>query len=293
MELTFWGVRGCIAAPGAEFVRYGGNTGCVAVRAPAEGDAEAELAIFDAGTGIIQLGRALMAESFGKGQGKASLFLSHAHWDHIQGFPFFGPVFVPGNQITIYGSSRSPGMLEGIFEGQMNPHFMPVQSLRNLGANIDFSALEPDQSRDVGALRVRGRFNQHGRVQAFAFRVDCGEGQGQRSVVFAPDVLYPQGVPPESLLELYAGADVLIHDCTYSPEDFEARCTRGYSSIAHAARAAALAGVSKLAMYHYDQDYTDDQIDTLAARCRELLDGEAGGNEVELVAAREGLTLEL
>lgn len=285
MELTFWGVRGCIAAPGPEFVRYGGNTSCVAVRS---GD---DLAIFDAGTGIIQLGRSLMSQGFGKGQGKASLFLTHAHWDHIQGFPFFGPVFVPGNQLTIHGSSRSPGMLEGIFEGQMNPHFMPVQSLRNLGASIDFRALEAEEERRVGALRVRGRFNQHGRVQAFAFRVEHGEGVELRSLVYAPDVLYPQGAPPEPLLELYAGADVLIHDCTYSPEDFEARCDRGYSSIAHAARAAALAGVGKLAMFHYDQDYSDDQVDTLAARCRELLDGEPGGDGVELVAAREGLTL--
>ncbi|PIE19882.1 MAG: MBL fold metallo-hydrolase [Proteobacteria bacterium] len=285
MELSFWGVRGCIAAPGPEFVRYGGNTNCVTVRA---GD---DLAIFDAGTGIIQLGRSLMGEGFGKGQGKASLFLTHAHWDHIQGFPFFGPVFVPGNQITIYGSCSSPEMLEGIFEGQMNPHFMPVQSLRNLGASIDFCALEPDEERRVGALRVRGRFNLHGRVSAFAFRVEHGEGDALRSLVYAPDAEYPQGAPPEALLELYAGADVLIHDSTYSPEDYEARVGRGYSSIAHAARAAALAGVGKLALFHYDQDYTDDQLDALAARGRELLDGEAGGTKVELVAAREGLTL--
>ena len=281
MELTFWGVRGCIPAPGAAFERYGGNTSCISV------EAEGTLLIFDAGTGIIELGRQLMGRGFAAGQGEASLFLTHAHWDHIQGFPFFGPVFVPGNKLTIHGSSASPGMLEGILEAQMNPHFMPVQSLRNLGASIDFRALEVDEERRVGDITVRGRFNDHGRVQAFAFRVEAG----QRSLVFAPDAHYPDGEPSEEILELYAGADVLVHDCTFSPEDRLGRESRGYASIDLAARAAARAKVGKLVMFHYDQDYHDEQVDVLAERCRALLDAEPGGAEIELVAAREGLTL--
>ncbi len=287
MDLTFWGVRGSIPAPGPEFNRYGGNTSCVCVRGLG-----GEFLILDAGTGIIELGHRLMAEGFGKGEGEASLFLTHGHWDHIQGFPFFGPAFVPGNRLTIHGSSRSPGMLEGIFEGQMNPHFMPVQSLRNLGAKIAFSALDADEERAVGGLRIRGRFNPHGSTRAFAFRIEETDGAGtSRSLVFAPDAGYPSGIPSDEMLDLYAGADVLVHDCTYTPEDRRVRVSRGYASIDIAARVAARAKVCTLAMFHYDQDYADDQVDALFERCRRFLDAEPGGDTVELVASREGMKL--
>lgn len=284
MEITFWGVRGCIPAAGAEFVRYGGNTSCVSVRGE-----DGALLVLDAGTGIIELGRKLTTQGYGFGGsgGEVSLFLTHAHWDHVQGFPFFAPVFVPGNRITIHGSSRSPGMLEGIFEGQMNPHFMPVQSLRNLGAAIDFKELDAGDSCQVGGISVRGAFNQHGRVQAFAFRLQ----EGDRSIVYAPDADYPEGEVSEAIAELYRDADLLIHDSTYTPEDRATRLSRGYSSIDVTARVAAQARVKRLAMFHYDQDYTDDDLDLLVTRCRAMLDAEPNGHEVELIAARDGLTL--
>src|SRR5579871_3303124 len=98
MRATFWGVRGSVPAPGPEMNRYGGNTSCVELR-----DNDDRLAIVDSGTGVIALGRKLMAGAFGKGAGEAAVFLSHAHWDHIQGFPFFPPIFVPGNRFTVFG----------------------------------------------------------------------------------------------------------------------------------------------------------------------------------------------
>ena len=98
--------------------------------------------MLDFGTGAIPLGRKLMADAFGKGGGEARIFLSHAHWDHIQGFPFFAPVFVPGNKFTVYGPGRSSSMLEGILEGQMNPHFSPLYTMKNLGAIIDIVAVD-------------------------------------------------------------------------------------------------------------------------------------------------------
>src|SRR5262249_6407000 len=137
MEVVFWGVRGSVPAPGPETNRYGGNTSCVELRT-----AGGDLVILDAGTGIIPLGRKLMAGEHGRGAGEAAVFLSHAHWDHIQGFPFFGPVFVPGNRVTIYGPGRSSPMLEGILEGQMNPHYSPLHTMRNLGAAIDVKAVD-------------------------------------------------------------------------------------------------------------------------------------------------------
>jgi phosphoribosyl 1,2-cyclic phosphodiesterase len=286
MEVTFWGVRGSVPAPGPETNRYGGNTSCIELR-PASG----ALFIVDMGTGAIPLGRKLMGEACGKGGGAASLFLSHAHWDHIQGFPFFAPVFVPGNKFTVYGPARSSSMLEGILEGQMNPHFSPLHTMRNLGAAIDLVAVNGearDPSFDCDGVRVRARLNPHGATEALAYRFE----EGERSLVYASDAGYRDGRPSDEARALYENADVLIHDCTYSPEDWAQRQSRGFSSIADAARAAVEARVKKLVMFHYDQDYSDDVVDGLHERTRRLLD-DGGGSGIELVAAREGLTLQI
>jgi phosphoribosyl 1,2-cyclic phosphodiesterase len=285
MELAFWGVRGSIPAPGPEFNRYGGNTACVSLTAHS-----GARVILDAGTGIVVLGRALMAAEFGRGAGSATLLLTHAHWDHIQGFPFFAPVYVPRNRFAIYGPSESPAMVEGILEGQMNPHFSPLHSLRNLGAEIEFRAAQEGVALDVDGLRVLARANPHGRCSALAYRI---EEPGGASVAYAPDAGYAGELPAAEVQELYRGVTCLIHDTTYTPEDQVARRARGQSSIADAARVAARCGVRQLVMFHYDQDYTDPQVDALERRCRELLDGEPGGREVQLLAAREGLALDV
>ena len=284
MEATFWGVRGSVPAPGPEMNRYGGNTACVELRT-----ASGALFMLDIGTGAIPFGRKLMADSFGKGAGEVNLFLSHAHWDHIQGFPFFAPVFVPGNRFVVHGPGRSSSMLEGILEGQMNPHFSPLYTMRNLGASIDLVPVDgaaKDPSFECGGVRIKARLNPHGATQALAYRFE----ENGRSLVYASDAGYPAGGPSADVRALYHGADVLIHDCTYSPEDRALRMARGFSSIADAAQAAVEGEVKKLVMFHYDQDYSDDVVDALAERTRRLLD-ELGGTAIELIPAREGLTL--
>jgi phosphoribosyl 1,2-cyclic phosphodiesterase len=284
MEATFWGVRGSVPAPGPEMNRYGGNTACVELRT-----ASGALFMLDIGTGAIPFGRKLMADSFGKGAGEVNLFLSHAHWDHIQGFPFFAPVFVPGNRFVVHGPGRSSSMLEGILEGQMNPHFSPLYTMRNLGASIDLVPVDgaaKDPSFDCGGVRIKARLNPHGATQALAYRFE----ENGRSLVYASDAGYPAGGPSADVRALYHGVDVLIHDCTYSPEDRAQRMARGFSSIADAAQAAVEGEVKKLVMFHYDQDYSDDVVDALAERTRRLLD-ELGGTSIELIPAREGLTL--
>jgi ribonuclease BN (tRNA processing enzyme) len=230
-----------------------------------------------------------MSTPFGRGAGQAAIFLSHAHWDHIQGFPFFPPIFVPGNRFTIYGPGRSSSMLEGILEGQMNPHFSPLYTMKNLGASIDLAAVEGgarDPGFDCGGVHVSARLNPHGGTKALAYRFE----ENGRSLVYASDASYPLGVPSPEVAELYYRADVLIHDCTYTPEDRAERITRGFSSIAEATRAAAQAEVKRLVMFHYDQDYTDETVDALAQRARRMLD-EHGGHDIELTPAREGLSI--
>ncbi|MCE9575090.1 MAG: MBL fold metallo-hydrolase [Deltaproteobacteria bacterium] len=283
MKARFWGVRGSVPAPGPDTNRYGGNTSCVSVRT-----ANGELIIIDMGTGLMHLGHSLLPTEFGKGQGKATILLSHAHWDHIQGLGFFAPVFIPGNQFVLFGHAKSSSMLEGILEGQMNPNFSPLYTLKNLGAAVEVRAVVPGEPVTAGSVQIIGRPNPHGSTTALAFRIE----EAGRSFVYASDVGYGDGGPTPEVLALYQGADVLLHDCTYTPEHQATRRNRGFSSYEDAALAAIAAGVKHLVMFHYDQDYTDSDVDSLAAACRAYLDAR-GGSAIRLTAAAEGEELEI
>ena len=283
MIIRFWGVRGSIPAPGPDTNRYGGNTSCVSVRS-----ATGELTILDMGTGLMHLGNALLPTEFGKGQGAATILLSHAHWDHIQGLGFFAPVFIPGNRFVLRGHGKSSSMLEGILEGQMNPSFSPLYTLRNLGASFEVRAVTPGEPFACGGLRVTAWPNPHGSTTAMAFRLE----EDGRAFVYASDAGYPDGGPTDEVRALYRGAHTLLHDATYTPADQATRRNRGFSSYEQAADAAIAAGVKRLVTFHYDQDYSDADVDALRDACRRYLDAR-GGRAIELVAAAEGMELEV
>jgi phosphoribosyl 1,2-cyclic phosphodiesterase len=281
MELTFWGVRGSIPAPGPGTVRFGGNTSCVSLRTSG-----GKLIILDCGTGARNLGNTLLSGPFGAGGGEASILLSHAHWDHIQGFPFFVPLYVPGNTFHIHGGAKSSPMLEGILEGQMAPQYFPVQTLKNMGSSIEIVAIGEGKPFSVEGCKVTARTNPHGRSGALAFRIeDAG-----RVLVYASDAGYPKGGAPKESLDLYSNADVLIHDSTYTPEDRQRYMDRGFSSVDDAVAAAVAAKVKRLVLFHFDQDYTDADVDALVARARRLLD-DGGGKDIQVSGAVEGETL--
>ena len=280
MKIRFWGVRGSIPAPGPETNRYGGNTSCVSVHA-----ASGALVIIDMGTGLMHLGNTLMAGAFGKGGGRATILLSHTHWDHIQGLGFFPPVFVGGNQFTVLGPGGSPEVLEDILEGQMDPNFSPLQSLKNFSAKFDVRAAPCGAPFEAEGLRISAREHPHGATTALAFRIE----EGGKTFVYASDVGYPDGGPPPEAIAHYRGADVLLHDTTYTPADQQKRRNRGFSSYEDACAAAIAAKVGRLVTFHYDQDYTDDDVDTLVGECKRLLDPHGIG----VVPAREGEEIEI
>ena len=283
MEVTFWGVRGSIPSPGPATVRYGGNTSCVSVRL-----ADGEIIMIDCGTGARNFGISLLAGAFGKGKGSATVLLSHAHWDHIQGFPFFGPFYVPGNRFTVVGGSQGSELIERVLERQMAAQFFPVQSYRNMGAHIEMRAVPEDREVRVGAAKITAHPTPHGPTQVMAFRI---EADG-KTLVYASDVGYPEGGPTDDTIAIYRGADLLIHDCTFTPEDRAERISRGLSSLDDAVDAAARAQVKKLALFHYDQDYSDHDVDELVIRGRRQLDAR-GAQSIEILGAAEGLTVRL
>jgi phosphoribosyl 1,2-cyclic phosphodiesterase len=276
MRIRLWGVRGSIPAPGPETNRYGGNTSCVSV------ETTGGLLIIDMGTGLMHLGNALMAREFGKGQGRAAILLSHTHWDHIQGLGFFAPVFIPGNQFTVWGPGGSPEVLEEILEGQMDPNFSPLQTLRNFSAAFDVKAALGEFA--VGDVKITAREHPHGATTALAFRIE----EADKVFVYASDVGYPDG-GPGALLDVYRGADVLLHDTTYRPSDQATRRDRGFSSYEEACDAAIAAGVKRLVTFHYDQDYTDDDVDQIVAACGARL----APHGIAVTPAREGEELEI
>jgi phosphoribosyl 1,2-cyclic phosphodiesterase len=282
MEVTFYGVRGSIAAPGPSTVRYGGNTACVLVRLGG-----GDLVILDCGTGARNLGLALQAGAFGRGRGSATFLLTHAHWDHIQGFPFFVPFYTAGNQFTVHGGAVTPELLEEVLERQMAAQYFPVQTIKNLSASIDLRAAPTGESFAVGTARVRAHANPHGLTTAFAFRIE----DGNRVLVYASDAGYGPEGPSAEALDLYAGADLLIHDASFSPEDRASHPDRGLSSSEEAIAAALRARARRLALFHYDQDYSDHDIDQLLDRSRRHV--QERGATLDLVAAAEGLTLQV
>ena len=282
MKIRFWGVRGSIPAPGPDTNRYGGNTSCVSVTTASGG-----LVIIDMGTGLMHLGNSLMAGAFGKGQGKAAILLSHTHWDHIQGLGFFAPVFIGGNQFTVWGPGPygSAERLEDILEGQMDPNFSPLQTLKNFSATFEVKAAPTDAVFEAEGLQITAREHPHGATTALAFRIE----EAGKVFVYASDVGQPEADAPPTpeAIAFYKDADVLLHDTTYRPDDQATRRNRGFSTYEDAAAAAVAAQVKRLVTFHYDQDYSDDDVDALVASCRKALDAR-GGEAIEIVPAREG-----
>lgn len=275
MRVRFWGVRGSIAAAGPETAQVGGNTSCVEVRA---GDgADETLIILDAGTGLRRLGESL------RGPVAAHLFLSHLHWDHIQGFPFFGPAYAPGNRIRLYAPERcaAGGDVRAALDAQMRaPHF-PV-GLDAMRAELSFGAVAAGavvRVSDGVAVQAAAAKHPNG---CLAYRVDAGG----RSVVYATDTEHDaSGRIDRPLLELARGADVLIYDAQYTSDEYAAKRGWGHSTAEEGARLAEAAGVGQLVLYHHDPTHDDWQVARIEAATR--------GRFPATVAAREGLVLTL
>lgn len=274
MEITFWGVRGSIASPGPETIGVGGNTSCVEVRCGST------KLILDAGTGIRALGDKLLRE----GAVEATLLLSHVHWDHIQGIPFFVPAYVPSSQIQVVGSANGVMSLRDALAYQMTTPVFPVR-LDQLGAKIGWREVQSGERFQVNDVSVRvARQNHPG--GSFAYRLDWNG----RSVVYATDTEHYACIDPE-LYALARGADVLIYDSQYTPDEYRgtspssSKVGWGHSTYVAGVELAKAAGVGQYVLFHHDPRRTDAGVELLETKTRELFPN--------AVAAREGMTLGL
>ncbi|MGB0581093.1 MAG: response regulator [Limisphaerales bacterium] len=295
--VRFWGVRGSIPTPGPNTVHYGGNTSCVELRLAGQ------LVILDAGSGLRELGDGLMREFPGKSL-DLTLLLTHSHWDHIQGFPFFIPAYLPHNRLRIRGFEGACQGLESTFAMQMEATYFPV-GLGQMPGNITFDE-QDDLEFEIGPLKCRSTFTNHPGV-TMTYRLEANG----KSVVYAPDHesftrmrLHSNNAPEDEgraaeyaaaedarLKDFIQGADVLITDSQYTEEEYSAKVGWGHSCFEDAVRLAIDSGVKRLYLFHHDPRRSDEDLSRIIGEARELVD--AAGSSLMVEAAREGCQVEL
>jgi phosphoribosyl 1,2-cyclic phosphodiesterase len=279
MQVEFWGVRGSIASPGLSTSGVGGNTSCVEVRC---GDTRL---ILDAGTGLRSLGDSMISEAARAGGAaiEATLLLSHFHWDHIQGIPFFVPAYLPNAKLGVVAGVNGVLSLEETLSHQMRAPVFPVR-LDELRAALTLRDVRHGESMTIGAARVTAaKLNHPGGVTAYRIR------HAGKSVVYATDTEHYACLDP-ALLELAKGADLLIYDAQYTPEEYggaegPSKVGWGHSTFAAGAAVAKAAGVGQLVLFHHDPRRTDREVEAIEARARLLFP--------DTVAAREGMRIAL
>jgi phosphoribosyl 1,2-cyclic phosphodiesterase len=294
MRICFWGTRGSIAKPGPTTVKYGGNTSCVEVRSTA-----GTLVVLDCGTGAHGLGQALLQSGVRPLCGH--ILISHTHWDHIQGIPFFAPLFETGNEWDIYAPGGVTGNLKETLAAQMQPTYFPV-SLEQLGATIRYHDLIEGEFV-LGDIRIVSQRLNHPAL-TLGYRLEADGA----SVVYATDhephswapavAGLPAGMPPQAVnsgdrrhADFLAGADMVIHDAQYTEAEYPAQLGWGHSPVERVVDDAMAAGVKRLALFHHDPLREDHALEQIVALARRRI--AATGSQLEVYAAAEGMDVEL
>lgn len=283
-RVKFWGVRGSIPTPGPTTVHYGGNTSCVEVRA------DGEIIILDAGTGIRLLGLALV-EEFKDEPLNLTLLISHTHWDHIQGFPFFLPAYNAANKLRILGYEGARAGLATTFAGQMESPYFPI-ALQQMPSHIVIEELK-ELEFSLGAVKVRACFLNHPGI-CVGYRLITSGG----SIAYLPDN-EPYGhrtddgsekrtpMLERELVEFIRDADVLILDSQYDEAEYSRHLNWGHGCVKDSVALAHKANVKQLFLFHHDPNHDDAFVTRLVEQARQLL-AERGDNGMTIDAAREG-----
>jgi phosphoribosyl 1,2-cyclic phosphodiesterase len=293
MKVRFWGVRGSIPAPGPETVYYGGNTTCIEVSLP-----DGYTIILDAGTGIRPLGLELMRET----PVKCAICISHTHWDHIQGLPFFVPLFVPGNEIDLYGAFDPVYQkdLQSILSQQMEYCYFPVREL-DLKAKIEYHTMHEGDSIQLGPATITNVLMNHP-VLTYGYRIDCngkslffsGDHEPPHNIYTQEDTFYSEysqliNNKVEQICELARGVDLFIVDAQYTEPELVHKRGWGHGTYASGLAMARRAKAKKIIFTHHDPTRSDDALDHIGAKLVE----QARDNDPPMLIAREGLEINL
>jgi phosphoribosyl 1,2-cyclic phosphodiesterase len=299
MRIRFWGVRGSYPVPGPATNRYGGNTVCVQVT-PGNGST----LILDAGTGIRRLGKEMMSGPFGRGEGICHLLISHTHWDHIQGLPFFAPLYVAGNRIVLYARQRDVH-LRTLFASQTEAPYFPV-SLEEAAAQVSYAELLEGTCFEAGGVHVCCARLNHPNI-AIGYRLDADGA----AVAYVADTAHfdhvllendfigtrPTVPPPEpaaselrrireGVVELCRGCELVIYDTMFRPEEHAVRPHWGHSTGEYALEVVEEAGAKGLVLFHHSPERSDDELDADLAALRRRA-------RISVLAAAEGMELEV
>lgn len=298
MKVAFWGCRGSIPCPGSNTVKYGGNTSCIEIRNFAN-----DILILDAGTGIRELGMSLLKEM----PISAALLICHTHWDHIHGFPFFVPAFIPKNKIEIFGP---PNMVNNksiaeVLAGQMNYAYFPVRTAELL-AEIVYRDQMAGRAEVKGfsvncfpsnhpVLCVGSRIEADGKVVVYT-----GDHEPYRDTIYSSDDMGDEAAGAREfaeeqnamLEEIARGADLLICDCQYTDEEYKTKLGWGHSSVGQCIDRAVNAGVKRLALTHHEPLRTDDELDSLEREAKKRMEA-ASSKAIEVFYAREHMVVGL
>lgn len=282
-EVTFWGIRGTLPRPGNLSIKYGGNTSCVSVRLSKE-----RLFIFDAGSGIKELSDHIMATR--KGKFKANLMISHPHWDHINAFPFFVPLYIPGNEISLYGPSQGAAhSLRKIMADQMDGTYFPV-TLNEFSAKVSYDDLVQG-SCVIDGVKVRTMLLSHP-GNCLGYRIDHG---GRCFCYITDNELFPEDSQYYSedfrqrLINFISGADILVHDTTYFDEEYPKKVLWGHSCVGLVAKLAHDADVKRWYLFHHDPDHSDADVERKCFEAHKIL--RSLGSDTKCFIAREKSTV--
>jgi phosphoribosyl 1,2-cyclic phosphodiesterase len=305
MRVRFWGVRGSLPVPGSRTERYGGNTSCVEVTS-----ASGTRIIIDGGTGIRRLGKELMRAEFESGKGQAHILVSHTHWDHIQGLPFFSPFYREGNRLFVYARQRDDQNLRSVFASQADSPFFPV-SFDRTRASVAFRELHDGAKFEIEDVQVSTtRLNHPHVATAYAITADGARVAYIADTAPFSDILFGQEFlsgPPmprsklsktdktklnamaASVVRLCEGADLVIYDTMYTAEEYRQFPHYGHSRPSDAIVVCQDAGAKMLALFHHSPDRSDAEVDTMLEGA--VAQSETHAPKLKIVAAFEGLDL--
>jgi phosphoribosyl 1,2-cyclic phosphodiesterase len=297
MKFKFWGVRGSIPSPGPRTVRYGGNTTCIEIRSD-----DGTLIVLDAGTGLFCLSQALVASPVRPIE--ANIFITHSHWDHIHGLPFFAPLFIRDSRVRLHGVTdpATGNGIEHVMGVQLQNSYFPVGEAQ-MDATIEYRTLAVGEALPVGDAVVRNVVMSHP-VTDLGYRVDCNGKSvfftGDHEPLFNPyDAAQPEHAPfalhvaqrTAAIDELARGVDALIVDCSYTREEYPAKVGWGHGTFDGALAMAMRTGARRLYCTHHEPTRSDDELEAVFAQALARWEGRLDGLVVAL--AYEGLEVDL